>query len=234
MEQENRLGIITYNIPHQKTDLVLASLIKKYDPRMLTIFCLPYSPRPERMVFFEHRPVQTIAASPADYSKAYGMRMIECQDDSQITPDCTHYLILVGKLLSAQAVCDKKIVNVHPGLIPAARGLDSFKWAIYRQLPLGHTMHYIDAQIDEGQIVSQIVTPVFPSDTLESLAQRHYYRELEMSASFLSYIQKPVFEISSDSLEENLSTKRMPYETERQLLSAFELYKKKFAKGKVR
>lgn len=229
MGQGNKLGIITYNAPHQKTDLVLSALVRRHDPGLMTLFCLPFQKRKERDVYFRHRPLQTISALPADYAAKYGMSMVMCQEDTDVTDDCDNYLILAGKLLSAQAIGQKKIINVHPGLIPTAKGLDAFKWSIYRQVPLGITMHYIDAEIDEGAMISQILTPVFASDTIESLAQRHYEQELQMTIEFSSYLQKPVFEVPPGQLTRCAATRRMPYDTEVLMVNSFGEYKKKFA-----
>ena len=68
-------------------------------------------------------------------------------------------------ILSKECVENKKIINSHPGIIPASRGLDSFKWAIYENKPLGVSLHCIDKEVDSGEIISIIPTTVYKTET---------------------------------------------------------------------
>jgi phosphoribosylglycinamide formyltransferase-1 len=86
----------------------------------------------------------------------------------------------------------KKIINCHPGILPAVRGLDAFKWTIYEMKPLGVTLHYIDEEVDSGEIISVIPTPIFITDDLETLARRHYENEIYVLSNFEEYLNRPV------------------------------------------
>ena len=48
----------------------------------------------------------------------------------------------------------KPIVNAHPGIIPLTRGLDSLKWAIYQNVPIGNTLHLIDNEVDQRDLTN--------------------------------------------------------------------------------
>ena len=37
----------------------------------------------------------------------------------------------------------------------SGEGLDSLKWAIYFNQPLGNTLHFVDSSIDDGEIIFQ-------------------------------------------------------------------------------
>ena len=63
-------------------------------------------------------------------------------------------------------------LNAHPGLLPWLRGSSSVGWALYKDLPVGSTIHFIDADIDTGPIVLQRELPVHKDDTYESLVHR--------------------------------------------------------------
>ena len=227
MEKDNKLGIITYETPHQKTEFVLLSILKKYKAMDLKIFTLPFIPRPERHVLFQHRPDQINSAPPKSYADAFSIAYAECVKDTEITDDCRVYLILCGKLLSPEAVKNKRIINVHPGILPICKGLDAFKWAIHGMMPLGLTMHYIDENIDEGEIISIIRTPVFATDTLQKLAWRHYHNELIMTMNFEQYLSFPKIEYCT--AQEMPPTRRMPLKTEKELFNKFEEYKSQYA-----
>lgn len=62
--------------------------------------------------------------------------------------------------------------NFPPGLIPEARGLDTLKWAIYHDLPLGVTAHFIDESVDAGRVILRREIPVNQDDTFVDLSLR--------------------------------------------------------------
>jgi phosphoribosylglycinamide formyltransferase-1 len=78
--------------------------------------------------------------------------------------------ILKGELLRAFA---QKVVNIHPALLPAFPGLESWKQALdYGAKVTGVTVHFVDQGIDTGPIIAQAPVTIFPGDTAESLHAR--------------------------------------------------------------
>ena len=66
-----------------------------------------------------------------------------------------------------------RIINVHPSLLPAFRGLAAWKQALEYGVKLaGVTIHLVDAEIDHGAILAQAAVPVRPDDTPETLHAR--------------------------------------------------------------
>ena len=61
------------------------------------------------------------------------------------------------------------MLNSHPGLLPEVRGSASVAWSIYHDIPIGSTCHFIDSDIDTGDIVAKRVIPVHRGDTYELL-----------------------------------------------------------------
>lgn len=64
------------------------------------------------------------------------------------------------------------VLNPHPGLLPAYHGVDVIPWALYNGDPLGVTVHFVDPDIDTGDIVAQRHVEVQTGDTLASLRRR--------------------------------------------------------------
>lgn len=64
------------------------------------------------------------------------------------------------------------VLNPHPGLLPAYRGVDVIPWAVYNGDPLGVTVHFVDPGIDTGDIVAQRQFEVQPGDSLGSLKKK--------------------------------------------------------------
>lgn len=72
------------------------------------------------------------------------------------------------------------IINLHPGLIPEARGLDALLWSIHHDLPLGVTTHFIDEHVDAGELLMRKQLDVLPDDTLFDLSERIYHTQLDL------------------------------------------------------
>ena len=66
-----------------------------------------------------------------------------------------------------------RLINIHPSLLPAFKGLDTHARAIEAGVRIaGCTVHYVRAEVDSGPIIVQAAVPVLPGDTAESLAAR--------------------------------------------------------------
>ena len=61
------------------------------------------------------------------------------------------------------------MLNSHPGLLPDVRGSASPAWSVYYDIPIGSTCHFIDPNIDTGDIVGRREIPVHRGDTYEKL-----------------------------------------------------------------
>lgn len=79
------------------------------------------------------------------------------------------------RILSAELVgrYPRRIVNIHPSLLPAFPGLHAQRQALeYGVRVAGCTVHLVDEGVDTGPIVMQRTVPVKPGDTESSLAAR--------------------------------------------------------------
>ena len=61
------------------------------------------------------------------------------------------------------------MLNSHPGLLPEVRGSASPAWSVYYDIPIGSTCHFIDPNIDTGDIVVRREIPIHRGDTYEKL-----------------------------------------------------------------
>lgn len=67
----------------------------------------------------------------------------------------------------------RRIVNIHPSLLPAFPGLEAWKQALAAGVEkTGCTVHFVDAGMDTGEIIAQSEVPVLPGDTPETLHAR--------------------------------------------------------------
>lgn len=223
-----KVGVISYAANHLKTEQLVLNLLERYQ---ICIYALPFVPRPARKVLFQHRPDQTAAAHPKELCQHFGLDYVPVTSDLEIDNGCDYYLVAGAGILSGECLQGKRVLNGHPGIIPAVRGLDAFKWSIYNILPLGVTLHYIDENVDLGKIVSVVQTPVFLSDTLETVARRHYENEIKLLSNFEQYLFAPQNPFPNIPCRE--SERRMKYEQEISLMDKFELYKQKYARAEM-
>jgi phosphoribosylglycinamide formyltransferase-1 len=71
------------------------------------------------------------------------------------------------------AAFPRRIINIHPSLLPKFPGIESWKQALEAGEKItGCSVHYVDAGIDSGEIIAQRKVPVLAGDTAESLHAR--------------------------------------------------------------
>ena len=83
--------------------------------------------------------------------------------------------IVKNGLLNAYA---GRIINIHPSLLPSFPGLDAGKQAFdYGVKFTGCTVHFVDAGIDTGAIITQRAIRIEDGDTLESMMEKLHAQE---------------------------------------------------------
>jgi phosphoribosylglycinamide formyltransferase-1 len=83
----------------------------------------------------------------------------------------------------------RRIVNIHPSLLPRFPGLEAWKQALVAgEKMTGCTVHYVDEQIDHGDIIAQSEVPILPNDTPESLHARIQIAEHELYPTAIGQI----------------------------------------------
>jgi phosphoribosylglycinamide formyltransferase-1 len=71
------------------------------------------------------------------------------------------------------AAYPRRVLNIHPSLLPAFPGTDAQRQAIEHGVKVsGCTVHLVDEGLDSGPIVLQRTVPVADDDTPETLAGR--------------------------------------------------------------
>lgn len=73
---------------------------------------------------------------------------------------------------------DRRLINIHPSLLPAFRGLNAQQQAIDAGVRLsGCTAHFVTPDLDSGPIIAQAAVPVLDGDTSETLSARILLQE---------------------------------------------------------
>ena len=73
---------------------------------------------------------------------------------------------------------NKKIINIHPSLLPKYKGLDTFKRALKNNEKLtGCTVHYVNKKLDSGKIILKKKIFIESNDNEETLKAKVQTKE---------------------------------------------------------
>ena len=111
-----------------------------------------------------------------DYNKAEKKILILLKKEK------IEFICLAGymKILSAGFIkkFGKKIINIHPSLLPKYKGLNTHSRAIKNKDKLaGCTVHYVAAKLDSGKIILQKKVKIKKNETQKSLTKKVLIQE---------------------------------------------------------
>ena len=98
--------------------------------------------------------------------------------------------IVTPKLINA---FPNRIINLHPSMLPKYKGLH----AIERALDSGDKMtgvsvHYVNEELDGGEIIMQSEVPILPDDNLETLTKAIQRREYYLLPKAIEYVKHKI------------------------------------------
>lgn len=95
----------------------------------------------------------------------------------------------------------RKILNIHPSLLPAFPGLEAQEQAFaYGVKVSGCTVHFVDEELDHGPIIVQKTVQVLDTDNERSLAARILEQEHIAYTEAINIVLGADFEISGRRL----------------------------------
>ncbi len=113
------------------------------------------------------------------------------------------FICLAGymRLLTAGFIArwQDRIINIHPSLLPAFRGLNAHEQALAAGVKLaGCTVHIVRPEVDAGPILVQAAVPVLDTDDAASLAARVLAAEHKIYPLALKLIAEQRVRIAGD------------------------------------
>lgn len=235
------IGVFAYNFPHWKTqegihNMVLSGfkpkVIMAADPVELHIEKSQIRVSPKDL-FLTH-PKQIARRHQIDYE-------VVVHNSEETSALVREYDLDVGVILGARIlkpIAFKNfsigVMNMHSGILPENRGLDTLKWAIIDNLPQGVTTHLIDEKIDRGLLIDKRQIEIYKDDTLLDLNLRLQHLEQRMMVSSLTILRQlhkwqGMSEIRFPEIAKGKYHSTLEREQEKSLLSKFEDYKIKHA-----
>ncbi|ESW85945.1 phosphoribosylglycinamide formyltransferase [Mesorhizobium sp. M1148] len=82
-----------------------------------------------------------------------------------------------------------RMLNIHPALLPAFKGLDTHARALRAGIRIhGCTVHFVTSEMDDGPIIAQAAVPVMVGDNEDTLAARVLKAEHRLYALALGLV----------------------------------------------
>ena len=140
----------------------------------------------------EKHGIKTIFIDPSNYlsSKEYDKALILKLKEFPVDLIClAGYMCILGE--EVIQTFEKKIINIHPSLLPAFPGMNAQKQAINHGVKFsGCTVHFVDFGVDTGPIILQTVVPVYDNDDEKSLSKRILEQEHYLYPKAIKMIQE--------------------------------------------
>ncbi len=164
--------LFVYDFPHKKTqDFLFRLIVEGYNIKY--VIAAPWQKLniQKSLIRNDHQHIGLV--HPQAICKKFKINYLVADHNSQkatnyITKNPVDLYIISGaRILSHEVIksCGRKVLNIHPGLLPDVRGLDTFLWSIYYKKPLGITAHFITPKIDSGLLIYKERLPIKKDDT---------------------------------------------------------------------
>ncbi len=172
MNKEFRLGVL---VSGRGTNLqAIIDWVEKESPNAKIALVISNKENAPALERCKRHNIQSIFLNPKSFENKvqFDQAMVTSLKENSIDLIC-----LAGfmRILSPEFIqaFPKKIINVHPSLLPAFPGLNAQKQALEYGVKLaGCTVHFVDEGVDTGPIICQASVPVFDDDTEETLSDR--------------------------------------------------------------
>lgn len=89
-------------------------------------------------------------------------------------------IVLAGymRILPSEIVNSFKIINIHPSLLPEFKGMSAIEQAYNAKVKTtGVTVHYVNEEVDAGEIIAQVQVPIEKAMTVEQLEEKIHSAE---------------------------------------------------------
>lgn len=196
-----KLAVFGYNFKHWKTQNGL-----------LNMCCSGF--KPDLVILQNHKelkhkqssysivPKDQYLQEPKDVCEALGIEYLICDHDdntlADMLKDCGFDVgvILGARILKSHTIkaFNLGVINMHPAILPDNRGLDNIKWSIFKNLPIGVTVHWIDEKIDRGHLILKDTVNLYKKDELKEVVLRNQNLEQKLLIDALKHISVHGFE----------------------------------------
>ena len=102
-------------------------------------------------------------------------------------------IVLAGymRIIKNPSAFPAPMINVHPSLLPKYKGLYAVEQAMESGDKItGCTVHYVNEELDGGDIIIQGEVPILPEDTVESLTKAIQRKEYALLPLAIEHVKQ--------------------------------------------
>lgn len=208
-----KLMLFGYHFPHKKTqDFLFRLLVEGY--QIEYVLAAPWQKLNLSPANIRIAPENVGLIHPQKICQRFGINYLVFEHNSQEAIDYLqkHQVdlgIISGARILSKAVikaAKNKILNIHPGLLPEVRGLDTLLWSIHKNRPLGISAHLLGARIDSGRLIYKEKLRLKKDDTVIDASLRLLEKQTDILVKSLQVLAKKRL----DQLK-NLNLQNNPY-----------------------
>ena len=86
-----------------------------------------------------------------------------------------------------------RIINLHPSLLPKYKGLHAVEQALEAgDKVTGCTVHYVNEELDAGEVILQYEVPIEPDDTVETLTPKIQRKEYALLPAAIQQVKQQI------------------------------------------
>lgn len=232
-----KVMLFAYDFPHKKTqDFLFRLIIEGY--KIEYCIAAPWKKlniKPST-VRIEHK--HTGLIHPQLICKKFNIKYLSADHESLQTIKFIKqnpvdlYIIAGARIIKPEVIkaCNEKVLNIHPGLLPEVRGLDTVLWSIHYKKRLGLSAHFITSKIDSGILIYKEKLPLYRNDTLFDVTLRLLEYQPEILIKSLNILKEKDIKYF-----ENLNQFQTPYNTkmnpksEKETINHFHIWLRTFS-----
>ena len=109
-------------------------------------------------------------------------------------------IVLAGymRIIKNPSAFPAPIINVHPSLLPKYKGLHAVEQAINnREEFTGCSVHYVNEELDGGEVIMQSEVPILPEDTIKSLTKAIQRKEYAILPAAIEHVKQQLLQQAS-------------------------------------
>ena len=106
-------------------------------------------------------------------------------------------IILAGymRVIKNPAAFPCPIINVHPSLLPKYKGLNAVEQAMEAgEIETGCTVHYVNEELDGGEIIMQGEVAILPEDNIKSLTKAIQRKEYAILPLAIEHVKQQLLQ----------------------------------------
>jgi folate-dependent phosphoribosylglycinamide formyltransferase PurN len=231
-----KVAVLAYNFSHRKTKDIL-TILNSHNIKNVLVIAAP-------KVKLKHNSSKKLSLvknqeflHPRKLCKQFKFSYEVCEHDNfakikELTlREKSNLAIISGARIIKQNILDLfkyRVINYHPGALPETSGLDSFYWMIKKNIRPSVSAHFINRQVDSGDLIQELILKINPKFSVEDVKEALYSEQLNLHEMICKKIAKNERFIST-AIFRPIKNNIMEEEEKERVLKEFNLWKKNYS-----